>query len=656
VDGPGNSDKSGRTCLRRNIVRARGLQAANAEIPEAKWSGPVVGSHASIPQDLSPRDFDWRKSLPKRPWQHGDHPFVQVHLTLIELFSADVTLVLCAGCRVPERSTKGNSLARTQRSRGNNSLGHQEAQGSIAEPTFDPSEWITLSQAAQILRFERDSTDGSSRWRLIELLRRNPGIARVVTAALPPLANTKIVRSGLMPLPDRCLSVGVDEIDWATSTVRAFPLLSGTDKEEWYLQDQTLGIRVNHAAVVDMAQQERDAETRSRALKHEVATRLFGELFWPAPQVLAWIAFRNPQMIEASWRAAVRYDKSPIGQALKERNPRGALLRALQEGSLRALRDGNELPREKWATATGRNWPDDVRLRREDVLALWPAEREQHPNNAPERHLAEPVLAERDPAGPAIPDLAPITPKSPPNPEDVRKQARIWRANRIERFTVRQRRERQWINFAEIAEWCSKEDGSIVPNEQKRAAAFDTLQADLLAGEFDENGRSRVLYLHPSTTKSRMTCVWLTDAIDNNYDGHRGRAQYLPYCWIARHSFELWLVKHRLPKGPPRFEPRDTGRDLVIPDYDERTGQVIRPVREDTRGAPEEPSPEGPHKGSPILERTRTAISQIYPGGLPSQEMVPNAILFRRVGEWLKEKTLPDVSNSTILRAAGRRK
>src|SRR5580704_12308679 len=118
------------------------LQAAKAEIPEAKWSGPVVGSHASIPQDLSPRDFDWRKSLPKRPWQHGDHPFVQVHLTLIELFSADVTLVLCAGSRVPERSTKGNSLARTQRSRGKNSLGHQEAQDSIAESTFDPSEWI----------------------------------------------------------------------------------------------------------------------------------------------------------------------------------------------------------------------------------------------------------------------------------------------------------------------------------------------------------------------------------------------------------------------------------------------------------------------------------------------------------------------------------
>ena len=476
-----------------------------------------------------------------------------VHLTLIELFSADVTLVLCAG--VPQRSTKGNSRARTQRSRGKSPAGHQESQASTAEPTFDPSEWITLSQAAQILRLERNSTDGSSRLRLTELLRRKPALARVVTTALPPLANTKIVRSGLMPLPDRCLWVGVDEIDWATSTVRALPLLSGTDKEDWYSQDQTLGIRVNHAAVVDMAQHERDAEARSRALKHEVATRLFGELFWPAPHVLAWIAFRDPEMIETDWRAAKRYNKSSIGQSLKERNPRGALLRALQEGSLRALRDGNELPREKWSTATGRNWPDDVRFRREDVLARWPAERERHPNNAPERNLAEPVLAERDPARPGIPDLAPITPKSPPKPGDVWKQPRIWRANRIERFTARQRRERQWISFADIADWCSEVEGSVVPNEAARASAYEKLQRDLMEGDFEEDDHSRVLYLHPRTVKAKMKRQWMENIVET-YPPTTIRSQYLDHCWLPRNLFQRWLAKHHLPGSAPRFQPR----------------------------------------------------------------------------------------------------
>jgi hypothetical protein len=367
------------------------VQAAKAEITDAKWFGDAVGSHVAIPQNLNPHDFDWRKSLPKRPWQHGDHPFVQLHLSLIELFSADVTLLFCAGSRVPERSTKGNSRARTQRSRRKNPPAHQEAQGSIAEPTFDPSEWITVSQAAQILRLERDSTDGSSRLRLIELLRQKPGVARVVAAALPPLANTKIVRSSLVPVPDR-LWAGVDEIDWATSTVPAFPLLSGTDKEDWYSQDQKLGIRVNHSAVVDMAQQERDAELRSRVLKQKLAARLFAELFWPVSRVLAWIAFRSPQMIEASVRSAIWYDKSPTGRALKDRNPNGTLLRALQEGSLQALKDGGPLPREKWATATGRRWPDDVRFRREDVLASWQAEREpQLQTQAPAPVGASPI-------------------------------------------------------------------------------------------------------------------------------------------------------------------------------------------------------------------------------------------------------------------------
>ena len=68
-----------------------------------------------------------------------------------------------------------------------------------------------------------------------------------------------------------------------------------------------------------------------------------------------------------------------------------------------------------------------------------------------------------------------------------------WRQARIGRFVTAQRRHREWINFAEIADWCAREDQSIEPDERKRAAAFDRLANDLLAGEFEENGRSRVL-------------------------------------------------------------------------------------------------------------------------------------------------------------------
>ena len=406
-------------------IRIR-LQAAKAEIPEAKWSGPVVGSHVAIPQDLSPRDFDWRKSLPKRPWQHGDHPFVRVHLALIELFSAHVTLVLCAGSRVPERSTNGNSRARTKRSRG------------------------------------------------------------------------------------------------------------------------------------------------------EVATRHFGEPFWPVPRVLAWIAFRNPRMIETNWKAAIQYNTSPIGQALEDRHPQSALLRALQDGSLPALRDGNQLGREKWANATGRRWPDDLRFRREDVLALWPAEREQNPNHTHERNLAERLPPARHPAEAGTPDPASITVKSARDlANDISKQTRIWRANRIDRFTVRQRRVRAWINFAEIADWCSEVEGSVVPNEAARASAYEKLQRDLMEGDFEENDHSRVLYLHPWNVKAKMKRQWMENIIEI-YPPATIRSQYLDHCWLPRNLFQRWLAKHHLPGSAPRFQPTELSRVCFDRRRRERCNQGAR--------------------------------------------------------------------------------
>jgi hypothetical protein len=61
-------------------------------------------------------------------------------------------------------------------------------------------------------------------------------------------------------------------------------------------------------------------------------------------------------------------------------------------------------------------------------------------------------------------------------------------------------------------------------------------------------------------------------------------------------------------------------------------------------------------KNRPTLERAQGAIKEIYPDGVPPQSSEPNVNLCRRVGEKLKKTGLPNVSNDTILRAAGRRK
>src|SRR5215831_8096634 len=135
------------------------------------------------------------------------------------------------------------------------------------------------------------------------------------------------------------------------------------------------------------------------------------------------------------------------------------------------------------------------------------------------------------------------------------KQARQWRAARMERFAHTQLRKREWLNFEEIAELCLELNGFGVPNEAARENAFKSLERAVLLGDFDENGRSRLLYLHPSTVRTRMTREWLQDAIEYNYDGHRGRSKFLPWCWVPRNLYERWAAKHKLPISPPRFRP-----------------------------------------------------------------------------------------------------
>ena len=72
-------------------------------------------------------------------------------------------------------------------------------------------------------------------------------------------------------------------------------------------------------------------------------------------------------------------------------------------------------------------------------------------------------------------------------------------------------------------------------------------------------------------------------------------------------------------------------------------------------GAPE-PQQRRRGKSQPSLERARRAIKELYPDGVPGQATEPNASLCRQVSVKLKEAKLPNVSDDTILRAAGRRK
>ena len=134
----------------------------------------------------------------------------------------------------------------------------------------------------------------------------------------------------------------------------------------------------------------------------------------------------------------------------------------------------------------------------------------------------------------------------------IRRRRTAW----IERFTKIQRDKREWINFAEIAEYCSEESG-IVSNEVAREAAYERLLADLLERDFEENGVSQIMYLHPYTSKTRMTREWMADLLAFK-DADRAAiiSQYLAPCWMPRAFSERWFAKHRMEPRPQRFEPK----------------------------------------------------------------------------------------------------
>ena len=237
-----------------------------------------------------------------------------------------------------------------------------------ATSASDQSDWITLSKAAKILKIESDRSEEASRWRLFNLLRLRPDIARLVRVSSPSRSKNKIRPTSLVRLPDHCLWTSKFKVNWTHSKVPAFPLLSGTQWENLYTSNQMLPLRIQRTEVLAAAQEERSAREGSLASKRDTLAALFAAAFWPVPRVLSWITYRKESSIDKSWRPAIFRSTSTNADP-----PGRALVRALQGGGLKALRDGKVLPRELWSNATGWNWPDDVWFRRKDVLRVWPS-------------------------------------------------------------------------------------------------------------------------------------------------------------------------------------------------------------------------------------------------------------------------------------------
>lgn len=92
---------------------------------------------------------------------------------------------------------------------------------------------------------------------------------------------------------------------------------------------------------------------------------------WSLPQVLAWIEFRKAVTGPQNRQLRSHWPFSTV-------NPKAALLQALQQGSIRAIRFGSELPTSAWTNAGTSLRKHAISFRRRDVQNLWPPDPLHH--------------------------------------------------------------------------------------------------------------------------------------------------------------------------------------------------------------------------------------------------------------------------------------
>jgi 7-cyano-7-deazaguanine synthase in queuosine biosynthesis len=149
------------------------------------------------------------------------------------------------------------------------------------------------------------------------------------------------------------------------------------------------------------------------------------------------------------------------------------------------------------------------------------------------------------------------------------------------------------------------------------------------------------------------------------FDLHQRHAQAIEdVLRTAVEGYSAELVKRMLPPSSLLMMTVSTAGTPALAKLDKRAGslqtwadgvEAESASGNEDRGADVPEHPKRRH-GRPVFKRAQGIIKELYPDGLPDQAIEPNANLCRRVGAKLKEAKLPDVSDDTILRAAGRRK
>jgi hypothetical protein len=120
--------------------------------------------------------------------------------------------------------------------------------------------------------------------------------------------------------------------------------------------------------------------------------------------------------------------------------------------------------------------------------------------------------------------------------------------------------------------------------------------------------------------------------------------------WTHSRPEKPWVLLH----PPPRHHGGPWHLDLVEVSIESAT-KLFSP--EETRTAPDIKAdrPARKTREAPQLQAAGLIIAELYPGVVPRQHELPNKKLVQQVNGVRKGKGQPDISQDTILRAAGRR-
>jgi len=115
---------------------------------------------------------------------------------------------------------------------------------------------------------------------------------------------------------------------------------------------------------------------------------------------------------------------------------------------------------------------------------------------------------------------------------------------RLASWTDRQKQTREWICFADIADWCARSPGGIGRDENLRAQAMANLLQSISTGEFNRQGRLCVAYVPPW----QLVCP---DPIRFRLPSARPHPAALTCCWAPQKLWARWFaVRADIPQPP----------------------------------------------------------------------------------------------------------